>query len=65
VVFLLFGIVTWRRYALSRYQDALLAYVVCYLVICTIQFSGGDPLLWFVWGIQSGLGSPSAGGVRA
>jgi O-antigen ligase len=63
-VYLLFGIVTWRRYAMGRYQDVLLAYVLCYLAISAIQFSGGDPLLWFVWGIQSGLESPFAGVAR-
>ena len=64
-VYLLFGIVTWRRFAIGRYQDPLLAYVLCYMTISVIQFSGGDPLLWFVWGIQSGLTSSSVSGARA
>ena len=56
-----FGLVTWWRFARSRYQDPLLAYVLCYLAISSIQFSGGDPIVWFVWGLQSGLdSSPSA-----
>jgi O-antigen ligase len=65
IVYLLFGVVTWRRYRLGGYQDVLLAYVLCYLAISSIQFSGGDPLLWFVWGIQSGLESPSTDGAPA
>jgi hypothetical protein len=47
--------VTWWRFARGRYQDLLLAYVLCYLAISTIQFSGGDPIVWFVWGLQSGF----------
>jgi putative inorganic carbon (hco3(-)) transporter len=64
-VYLLFGVVTWRRFAIGRYQDPLLAYVLCYMTISAIQFSGGDPLLWFVWGLQSGLPSGPAAGARA
>ena len=55
VVYLAFGLVTWWRFARGRYQDPLLAYVLCYLVISSIQFSGGDPIVWFVWGLQSGV----------
>ena len=54
-VYVAFGLVTWWRFAKGRYQDPLLAYVLCYLTISSIQFSGGDPIVWFVWGLQSGL----------
>lgn len=54
-VYLAFGFITWWRFARGRYQDPLLAYVLCYLVISSIQFSGGDPIVWFVWALQSGL----------
>jgi O-antigen ligase len=53
--YIAFGLVTWWRFARGRYQDPLLAYVLCYLVISSIQFSGGDPIVWFVWGLQSTL----------
>lgn len=54
-VYVAFGIMAWRRYLAGRCQDPLLAYVLCYMAISAIQFSGGDPLLWFVWGLQSGF----------
>jgi O-antigen ligase len=64
VVYVAFAIVTWRRYVSGRFQDPLLAYVLGYLVISVIQFSGGDPILWFVWGLQTGTAAwPSAGAV--
>ena len=53
--YLVFGIMAWRRYVAGGYQDPLLAYVLCYMAVSTIQFSGGDPILWFVWGLQSGF----------
>ena len=61
-VFVAFGLVTWWRFARGRYQDLLLAYVLCYMAVATIQFSGGDPIVWFVWGLQNGL---DLGPVRA
>jgi O-antigen ligase len=63
-VYLLFGFVTWRRFAIGRYRDPLLAYVLCYMAVSLLQFSGGDPLLWFVWGVQSGLAPSAASGAR-
>lgn len=56
-VYLAFAIVTWRRYVSGRFQDPLLAYVLGYVVISVIQFSGGDPILWLVWGLQAGTES--------
>lgn len=53
--YLFFALMTWRRYRAGRYQDRLLAYVLCYLVVGMIQFSGADPMLWFVYGLQSGI----------
>jgi O-antigen ligase len=54
-VYVAFGLVTCWRFVRGRFQDPLLAYVLSYLVISSIQFSGGDPIVWFVWGLQSGL----------
>jgi O-antigen ligase len=55
MAYVLFAAMTWRRLAARRFQDHMLIYVVCYLVIAMIQFSGADPLLWFIYGLQGGV----------
>lgn len=58
---LVFVVMVWRRLAASRFQDRILLYVVCYLVFATIQFSGADFLVWFTYGLHTGVAARGGG----
>lgn len=54
-VLLFFAAVAFRRLVAVRYTDQLLLFVVAYLVVGVIQFTGVDALFWLVYGLQSGI----------
>jgi O-antigen ligase len=60
LAYLLFAGVTCRRLLRSRLKDPMLLYMGIYFVLALIQFRGAEALIWFVYGLQSGIETLSA-----
>lgn len=59
--YLIFAVMTWRRLAATRFRDRILLYVGCYFLVALLQFSGGEFIVWYIYGLHTGIGSSERG----
>jgi len=61
-VLLVLAVAVARRLVAARFRDHLLLFVVGYLVVGAIQFTGVDAMFWLAYGLQSGTSGGGHGG---
>jgi putative inorganic carbon (hco3(-)) transporter len=55
VAYLLLAGTTWWRLGARRLQRPMLLYVGIYFIVALTQFRGAEVLLWFIYGLESGV----------